>query len=206
MRSRIAKSREGFQPLMHDRKNRVGEQRPVAPADEIVRVVSGVAVGINQDPGAKTLKREGGKLCIRPELIQQRRIRALDLRKAGYTYRQIGEELAVSHKTAYTDVQKSMDVLASIEVEKADSLRRMELQRLDALWRGSYVGAVGGDPAAIRAALGIIERRSKLLGLDAPAKTEHSGNVSFVELASMLDMPVPLAHEQPTLIEEDDDE
>ena len=51
-----------------------------------------------------------------------------------------------------------------------------------------------------------MERRSKLLGLDAPAKTEHSGNVSFVELASMLDAAVTIDHEPSTLNTEDEDE
>ena len=173
-------------------------------ADEIssepVRLVSGVPV--SQDPYHKTPER----MVRRPELIQQRRLRALDLRKAGYTYRQIGEECGVSHKTAYTDVAGAMSDLASIELEKADDLRRMELQRLDGMWRGLYANAADGDPASIRAALGVMERRSKLLGLDAPAKTEHSGNVSFVELASMLDAPMTIDHEPSTLNEEDEDE
>lgn len=141
-----------------------------------------------------------------PELIQERKLRALDLRKAGYTYRQIGEECGVAHTTAYKDVANAMKDLAAVELDKADDIRRMELERLDGLWRGLWQGATEGDPACIRAALGVMERRAKLLGLDAPAKTEHSGNVSFVELASMLDDPVALDHAQSINDFEDDDE
>ena len=156
-------------------------------------------------PGAAG-RPDGRRQVQNPALIQERKLQALDLRKAGLSYRQIGEELNVSYQTAWQDVRAAMKALAQVENGRADEVRRIELQRLDELWRGLWADATGGDPAAIRAALGLMERRAKLLGLDAPAKTEHSGNVSFVELASMLDDPNALDQQSATDLGDDEDE
>jgi hypothetical protein len=149
-----------------------------------------------EGPVGVPARQRSGRPIIHPELVQERRIRALDLRREGYTYRQIGDSLGVSHVTSYKDVQKAMGELAKVETERAEAIRRIELQRLDGMWRGLWDGATSGDPASIRAALGVMERRAKLLGLDAPSKTEHSGNISFVELASMLELEAPTLFDQ----------
>ena len=168
---------------------------PNSKAGELVPVVDG-----------QGSPRPGGRRNVgRQVVIQERKLRALDLRKAGLSYRQIGEEMGVSYNTAFRDVRQALEALLEVEHDKADEVRRIELQRLDELWRGLWPDATDGDPAAVRAALSLMERRAKLLGLDAPAKTEHSGNVSFIELASMLDDQGVLDQQTTTDFGEDDE-
>jgi len=62
-----------------------------------------------------------------------RAVKALDLRIAGVTYRQIAAQLDVSEKTAYYDVQDELGRLDKVSKEKAERLRDLEERRLDAL-------------------------------------------------------------------------
>lgn len=99
---------------------------------------------------------------------RERAAKALDLRIAGATYRQIGKSLAVSEKTAYHDVQDELARLDAIVKAKAERLRDLEARRLD-LWTVALsAGIKSGDPRAIGAAVRLSERRARLLGLDAP--------------------------------------
>jgi len=66
----------------------------------------------------------------------------------------------------------------------------LELQRLDDLYLIAYRAIIGGNSlAGIDRCLRIMERRSKLLGLDAAEKVEHSGDL-VINLRSV-DMGVP---------------
>ncbi|MGV7222960.1 MAG: hypothetical protein ACQ9MH_15700 [Nitrospinales bacterium] len=56
----------------------------------------------------------------------------------------------------------------------------MESERLDQLHRGCWDAAIGGDLYAIDRALKIMERRSKLFGLDAPNKIAQT-NIADTE-------------------------
>lgn len=122
--------------------------------------------------------------------LAERRSRVLALRKAGATFREIAatmrEEGGVSNgfneATAFVDYQTEMTRLNEANQESAEVVRRLEEMRLDRMLSALDEGVEGGDPTAINAALRIMERRAKLLGLDAPAKqeVEHKGGVTFV--------------------------
>ncbi|MFW6030978.1 MAG: helix-turn-helix domain-containing protein [Myxococcota bacterium] len=94
---------------------------------------------------------------------EARRIRALDLRLAGATYRQIGRELGVSHTQAQKDVKAMVREYAT---EPATEVRHQELARLDRLMMGQWRQAMAGDSESVRNVLAIMDRRAKLLGLD----------------------------------------
>lgn len=127
-------------------------------------------------------------------IIAQRRLRALELRAAGASYRAIGAQLRVSGKTAYEDVQAVLAELSAQTFASADEYRTMELERLDALTmeatrilrsphplisggkvlsgftdEGKPIGLTDDGPKlqAIDRLLRISESRRKLLGLDA---------------------------------------
>ena len=53
-------------------------------------------------------------------------------------------------------------------------MRTLELERLDKLWFAMYRQATQGNQGAVDRCIRIMERRAKLLGLDAPTKTELS--------------------------------
>jgi hypothetical protein len=108
----------------------------------------------------------------RPDNIaaQEKCLDALGLRKAGLSYAAIGKEIGVCRQRAYQLVVEAMDAMRAECAEEAEAVRVIELERLDALWVGNYPAAVSGDSSAINSALKIMERRARLLGLDAPTK------------------------------------
>lgn len=99
---------------------------------------------------------------------QARQLQALELRKAGIGYNAIAAQLGYSsrsgaHKAVMTALRKTLQ-------EPADEVRKLELERLDALlaelWKKKekllYIDRI----------LRLMERKAKLLGLDAPQRTE----------------------------------
>lgn len=123
------------------------------------------------------------------------------LRVQGFSFSDIADRLGYnSTQAAYDAVKRALD---RTEREPADALRTLESERLDQLWQRAYLLALNGDLAAAATAMKIMERRAKLLGLDAPAKTELSGangvpltppvfNISFGDGAPGDDLPVPV--------------
>src|SRR6266511_4597608 len=122
------------------------------------------------------------------ETAAARRQQALDLRKAGSSYRAIGAQLNISEAQAHRDVKAALARLAEMELASADELRTMELLRLDKLMleaarilAATHPYVAGGKVLlnltddgpklqAIDRLLRISESRRKLLGLDAPPK------------------------------------
>lgn len=105
----------------------------------------------------------------RLEAIENQR-KALELRKAGVTFVVIAEQLGYRGPSgAYRAV---MSALKRTLQEPADEVRTLELERLDALLLALWAQAKQGQQGAVDRVLKVMERRAKLLGLDAPTKTD----------------------------------
>ncbi|MFA5379909.1 MAG: hypothetical protein WC455_29385, partial [Dehalococcoidia bacterium] len=123
------------------------------------------------------------------EAAAERRPQALQLRIAGASYRAIGKQLGTSGVQAFRDVEYELKLLAEESKEEAERVRQLETERLDALLLALWPRAKGGriqngageyeviapDQGAVDRILRIMERRSKLMGLDAPVKQELTG-------------------------------
>ena len=105
--------------------------------------------------------------------IAVRQQAALEYRVSGFTYRQIAAQLGVSEKTAYYDVQGSIDNIEAIKSEKAEQIREMELIRLDRMTAALHKAVNAGDVKAIGQQVRIMERRSRMLGLDAAIQVKQ---------------------------------
>lgn len=120
------------------------------------------------------------------ERIAERRVKALNLRKAGASYRAIARELQVDLATAWSDVQAELLALRTLATQAAEDVKALELQRLDALTAGLFAKATqhGGDARAVAALVRVSDRRAKLLGLDAPVKLAGptGGPIEVVQL------------------------
>ena len=106
-----------------------------------------------------------------------RQQKCLELRVAGATYRQISKALTEAGtpcgvKTAFQDVQRAIRAIQKYTHEQAETLKQLEIDRLDnlmmALWNKAT--ATNPDVKAAMACLRIMESRRTLLGLDAPPK------------------------------------
>ncbi|WP_432008851.1 hypothetical protein [Streptomyces bacillaris] len=77
---------------------------------------------------------------------------------------------------ACKDVSKALSERAAALDENTDELRHLMAERLERLFFGVYRAAIrNGDYQAVDRAVRIIERSSRLLGLDKPTRTEVSG-------------------------------
>ena len=124
---------------------------------------------------------------LRPDAVAAaaRQADALALRVKGMTFRQIGDALGCDGSTAFRAVRDALAATLAECAELAEHLRELENQRLDemqaALWEKALAGVF---PAADRV-LRIMERRAKLLDLDAPTKiapTDPSGENPYIRL------------------------
>ncbi len=109
---------------------------------------------------------------------QDRRLKALELRREGYGYDHIAKTLGFSCRgAAYKTVSAA---IKEITREPAEEVLRLELERLDKLLASTFSKATSAateDNArakAIASCLAIMERRAKFLGLDSPTKMDHS--------------------------------
>jgi hypothetical protein len=103
----------------------------------------------------------------------ERKLRALELRKAAVPYQQIADELGYRSASGAFNAVKA--ALKATLREPAEELRELELARLDAMLLPLWRRVQRGDEKAIDRALRIMERRARLLGLDAPTRGQLSG-------------------------------
>ena len=106
---------------------------------------------------------------LAPETVD-RKIRALELRRAGKTFDEIAAALGYADRGgAYKAVETG---LRETLRETATDLRTLELQRLDELTAAFWPMALSGDAHAADRVLAMMKRRADLLGLDAPTKIQ----------------------------------
>lgn len=109
------------------------------------------------------------KKAPEPELLEQE-AKVIELRRAGLTWTTIAQQTGYSGPSgAYKAYQRAAERLIRPNLEEH---RDMELDRLDRLQAAVWTRAAGGDVKAIDSVLRIIDRRARLLGLDAPQKIQ----------------------------------
>ena len=120
------------------------------------------------------------------ERIAERRVRALELRKCGAPFREIARQLGVDVHTAHADVGAELAALRETTITEASELRALELERLDTMTSGLWPAIQEGSAAAVGAGVRVSERRSRLLGLDAPVvtKSELTGSMGSTRRGS----------------------
>ena len=129
---------------------------------------------------ARTNVGAAAKSSVRRIRSTEKTLKALELRKRGLNYTQIGETLGCHRSTACRYVLSELEYLADKCREEAAHVRDLELQRLDDLYLIAYRAIIrGNDLAGIDRCLRIMERRAKLLGLDAVAKVDVQGLVEI---------------------------
>lgn len=107
---------------------------------------------------------------------RERERQALSMRLQGKSFEQIAHSLGLHDRgAAYKAVRRVLSRLAAEAQADAIALRALELERLDAMLAGLWPAVESGDTRAVHVAIEVCERRSKLLGLDAPAKQEIAG-------------------------------
>jgi hypothetical protein len=109
-----------------------------------------------------------------------RRRRVLQWRLMGVPFEQIGRQLdpPCSAQRAH---QLYTAALRDITREPAEAVVKADLERLDLLWRTALSHALAGSARWADVALRCLERRARMLGLDAPTKAEVRMTVEEVD-------------------------
>lgn len=105
-------------------------------------------------------------MAKRTAVTRKNAIRALELRTLGLSLDEIAKELKYSGAKA---VWKAInDLLNRTERETVTAYKIYQNSRLDQALSAIWPKVLGGNEAAVTAFLRIEERRSRLMGLDAP--------------------------------------
>ena len=107
--------------------------------------------------------------------VLERDVKALELRKAGANYVQIAAQLGMKYpSTAMMALRRQMERLRPVAM--ATELRELEAIRLDAIWLRLWQRfQANPSDQVVRSMMQVMERRARLLGLDAPVQHEVSG-------------------------------
>jgi hypothetical protein len=139
-------------------------------------------------PEGKTMSRS--KTSRKSLIAEEKRQKAIDLRRLGCTYREIADQIGASPGYSFKLVTQALKRIRQETNEIAEDARTLELERLDNLWRYAYQAVINGDVAAIDKAVKVMDRRARLLGLDAPSRQEISGELltspQWIELRGIL--------------------
>lgn len=102
-------------------------------------------------------------------VVAERDRQVLELRKAGVGVVEIAERFGISHGRVSQIVKRALTLAIT---EPAEEVIRLEVERLDGLLVAMWPQARKGDLKAVDRVLRIMERRARLLGLDAAQKVE----------------------------------
>jgi hypothetical protein len=123
-----------------------------------------------------------GKKAPEPELLAKEN-QVIELRRAGITWSKIAEQTGyASAAGAFKAYQRVADRFIRPNIEE---LRDMELDRLDRLQAAVWGKALNGDVRSLDAVLRIIDKRAKLLGLDAPKEVNLKAEVATYDRDSI---------------------
>jgi hypothetical protein len=115
---------------------------------------------------------------------QARRLEALQLRKSGKTYKQIGDSLGIDRGNAWKLVDFELKKLRTEVRETAKDVLDIEVSRLEEIIEACWEKMKGGSVPHAQTILRVMERKAKMMGLDAPLKVE--GKMSFRTDAELL--------------------
>jgi hypothetical protein len=122
------------------------------------------------------------KTSKRKLISAERKLEAFALRKAGASYTQIGAKLGFSPAAAYAAVVAHLRELAEKTNEITEDVRRLEIERLDAMLLGLWQQAAQGNEVKVDRVIKIMDQRAKLLGLYAPEKHEIATHEAMLDL------------------------
>lgn len=115
------------------------------------------------------------KSTPRKQKVAAARKTALQLHIEGHTFTVIGERLGVTRQRAHQLVMEQIADAAEERKALAGDALNVDLERIEFVLRSLAPRVERGDDKASQAYIRALDRRHKLLGLDAPTRNEHTG-------------------------------
>jgi DNA-binding CsgD family transcriptional regulator len=132
--------------------------------------------------GGRDVARRDANTPNRPRLVlaRERDREALVLRMEGLTFDEIGTRLGVSRESARKSVSRSLDLTRADIAEKAEELRAMEAEKLDAVSAVLWPKVQAGDLRATDRWLRARESYRRLTGIDLMKTTDTGGPSTYI--------------------------
>ena len=122
---------------------------------------------------------------------QEKRQRAVQLRKMGWSYGRIASQMDMTKSSVHKAVTKAISETKKYIDRDADLLLAQELERLDDIQSFFWMDASKGNYRAADRILKVMERRHRLLGLDAPTKVAATDPEGEETPARVVLVPAP---------------
>jgi hypothetical protein len=101
---------------------------------------------------------------------ESKEAKVLELRRAGFTFQRIAEEVGYATPSG---AQRALERIMTRNVPQApEEFRWQELDRLDRMQVALWPRAMKGDDRAIGTIVRLMERRARLVGIDAPQRIQ----------------------------------
>lgn len=111
---------------------------------------------------------------------------ALELRRRGKRYDEIGQALGISESAAWKAVQRAYARALKLADDEANFNRKLDLERLDVALAAIWKKVEEGNLWAIDRMLAILERRARLLGLDAMDEATNDVGAALAALLTRI--------------------
>lgn len=103
--------------------------------------------------------------------LAQRRAQAIEMKLAGFTYKQIADRLGYSNQSNVTnDINRAFEQAVIDREHHVDVLIEEQIQILDRMRRAAWPAAIKGDTRSIDIVLKCVDRATKLLRLTPEAQ------------------------------------
>lgn len=112
-------------------------------------------------------------------------LKAFDLRMQGLSFNKIAVEMGISESYAYRLISSELNRMNQELKISVDQFRSLELERLEDLWQKAFA-KVAEDISNVWVCLKIMDRKSKLLGLDKPSQQAESKDECMLVLPDRL--------------------
>lgn len=119
-------------------------------------------------PARKEPRRTTGSAVKRAE----RRAKAIELRKQGKKWDEIGAALGITRQSAQEMVGRVLDNINAYTVDQVNELREDQLEKVRTLTAVLWEPALQRDVQSLDRVVKLLEREAKLAGLDAPERHE----------------------------------
>ncbi len=110
-------------------------------------------------------------------VILERQVVFWEQYKAGMTFRQIALEHDVSPQTVSSDIRKFVKELKDEGLRHVEEYRIVQQERIAAAIESIWNRVMMGEIPAISILIKLLERESRLLGLDAPTKVDITAKI-----------------------------
>ena len=132
-----------------------------------------------------------GKVAPRKVEGQEHHKLVMQQRRQGLSWREIGEANGYTMQRACRVGQRAFQQLVNDANSATEEVRKVEVERLDGMLQALWPKAEDGDEKTVDRVLKLMERRAKLLGLDAPQGHDLTSSDGSVSAPTRVELVAP---------------